>query len=127
MSLPRHRHLKETRMQKTAVVSTFLSLWLGLSGALAAEVQVLPAEVVLHGRHAKQQLLVMTVSEGHAVGDVTAKATFSSSNPAVAAVEADGTVRAVGDGPATIRATCDGQTVTTQVKVSATQDPFTWS
>src|SRR5205807_6678083 len=47
-------------------------------------------------------------------------------DPAAAAVGADGVVRAVGDGTATVTATADGQSAAVQVVVKGSQAPFAW-
>jgi len=70
----------------------------------AAERQLLPASARLDGPKAHQRFLVED-REGEAwVGDRTGEAVFSSDNPRVAAVAADGTVSPVGNGSAVIEA-----------------------
>jgi hypothetical protein len=93
----------------------------------AAELKVLPAEVPLAGPHASQRLLVLTGDGSHVTGDRTAQTKFTSSNPAVATVDAAGVVRPVGDGEATVTATADGMTATATVKVSKFKEPADWS
>jgi hypothetical protein len=97
------------------------------SGAGAAGLKLLPPETTLTGPHASQQLLVLAEEDGHFVGDVTGQARFASSNPAVAALDETGTVRAVGDGETVITATRDGTRATATVKVTGTRAPFAWS
>src|SRR5437867_3423705 len=66
------------------------------------ELVILPADVVLQGAGARQQLLVEAKAGETFTGDLTKRATFSSSNPVVAAVDAAGEVSAVQDGRAII-------------------------
>ncbi len=106
----------------------FLSLTIVLlaaSGA-TAELKVLPPAVVLTGPHATQRLLVVTAAAGRATADLTAQAKLTSSHPAVVKVDADGTLRAVADGEATITATHGQQQAAIKVKVIKTKTPFTW-
>ena len=84
----------------------------------AADVKLLPAEVRLAGPHASQRLILLSETGGKFHEDVTAKATFATSNPAVAAVTEAGIVRPVGDGEAIITATLDGTQATAKVKVT---------
>ena len=89
----------------------------------ADEVRVYPPQVALTGPHAAQRLVVVLATGEEATAERTAQAKFSSSNPAVAAVGADGTVRAVADGEATITATIEGKPTVVPVKVSRTKEP----
>src|SRR5262245_34625802 len=95
--------------------------------APAADLKLLPAETTLSGPHATQRLLVLADEAGKIVGDVTSKATFASSNPAVVTVDRGGTMRAAGDGEAVITASDGAKNVTARVKVVQTKEPFTWS
>src|SRR5438128_7300327 len=70
----------------------------------AAELRLLPADIVLSGPHASQRVIAVRMDAGHIDADLTSRSEFSSSNPKVATVEAGGIVRAVGDGEATISA-----------------------
>jgi hypothetical protein len=73
----------------------------------------------LTGPHASQRLLVIdTDAAGRAIADRTGDATFSTSHAAVCGVDADGVVRAVGDGTAALTATVDGRTATAAVTVT---------
>jgi hypothetical protein len=107
-----------------ACVGLFYPLLLGY--ASAAEIKVLPADISLTGPHARQQLLVLSEAGGQLVGDLTDKAKFASSNPAVASVDEAGLVRAAGDGDALITATSDGKQATAKVHVAEFKAPFTW-
>jgi hypothetical protein len=95
--------------------------------APGGELRIVPGDVVLTGPHATQQLLVIEDAGGRAAGDRTARARFASSEPAVASVDAAGTVRAAGDGTATITATLDGTQARVRVEVRQARAPFTRS
>jgi hypothetical protein len=99
----------------------------GFGTAWAAGLEVQPAEVTLTGPHASQRLLVLASADGRVVGDRTARARFTTSDPQVAVVDAAGTVKAVGDGEATVTATLDAQQATARVSVRKVKEPFTWS
>jgi hypothetical protein len=97
------------------------------STASAAALKALPADVVLTGPHASQRLLVVAEEGGQIVGERTAAARFVSSNPAIATVSKDGTVRAAGDGEATITASEGTSKAIVKVTVRKAKEPFTWS
>src|SRR5262245_35090914 len=84
----------EKSMIRNIRLPVFALCWLP-AGASAADLRVLPGEMDLTGPHAAQRLLVLSETGGRVDGDLTEKARFMSSNPAVAKVDADGTVRAV--------------------------------
>ena len=89
----------------------------------AADLRVLPPKVSLTGPHAVQRLLVVLNDGAETVADRTAQAKFSSSNPPIATVAADGTVRATADGETTITVGANGKRVTVPVKVAKTKEP----
>ena len=78
---------------------------------------LIPANSTLSGPHAVQQLLVEGVVDGRFTRDDTGQAEFASSDPAVANVDAQGIVRPVADGEATITATIDGQSAAATVVI----------
>jgi hypothetical protein len=88
----------------------------------AADFKVFPGEVMLTGPRASQQLLALAVANGKVIGDRTDKAKFTSSNPAIAAVDEAGIIKAVGDGEVMITASLDGEQATVPVKVSRTRE-----
>src|SRR5207248_7620528 len=93
------------------------------AAAPAGELAVAPATVPLTGPRASQRLLVLDIdATGRASGDRTADAAFSTSDAAVCSVDADGVVRAAGDGTATVTATINGRTATATVTVSGTKE-----
>jgi len=92
------------------------------AAARPAELKILPADVVLTGPGAFQRLLVVAEENKQLVGDRTPAAQFASSNPAVAAVSANGTVQAIGDGQAVITATQDGKQATVKITVAKSKE-----
>src|SRR5438046_297313 len=119
--------MKEAPMNRASFYVAALVCGALITPTAAADLKLLPAETTLSGPHATQRLLVLSDDGGRIVGDVTSKATFASSNPAVVTVDKSGTVRAVGDGEAVITASDAGKQVTARVKVGKTKEPFTWS
>src|SRR5262245_43706574 len=95
--------------------------------ATAAEPRILPPTVDLFGPFATQRLLVVDAEGDRVVGDRTSNASFASSSPAVATVDAAGLVRAVGNGEAVITATVNGKSATVRAVVARTKEPFAWS
>ncbi len=93
----------------------------------AADLAILPTKPVLTGPHAAQQLVVETLRSGQPAGDLTPKAKFTSSNPQIAEVNAEGVVTPVGDGTATIRAEVDQRVIETQVEIKAAKLAEPWS
>jgi hypothetical protein len=109
-------------MKRSSLLAITLCLFAG--HAASAGVKVLPADVTLTGPQASQRLLVFAEAEGNLVGDVTAEATFSSSNAAIATVDAAGIVHAAGDGEAVITATHKTSEVTAKVRVERAKEAF---
>jgi hypothetical protein len=116
-------------MRKTIVHLAIVPLFLALCQPriVAGELKFLPADVTLTGPHASQRLLVLAEENGKTIGDRTPQAKFSSSNSAVATVDAAGVVRAAGDGEATITADVNGQRTTVKAIIRDAKKPFTWS
>ena len=93
-----------------------MKLWLclfvipvALLGAESRKLSVLPAVVELATAESRQQLLA-ELESGSVVADWTRAATWTSSAPDVAKVDAGGKVSPVGDGEALITAAKDGLT-----------------
>src|SRR5690242_4341402 len=108
--------------------SLLVLLLLGLVPALApaaSDLIIQPADVTLTGPHASQRLLVLEREDGLVSGDRTPQTRFVTSNAAVATVDGDGVVRAVGDGEATITADHTGRQTVAKVLVRGTKDSFT--
>lgn len=96
-------------------------------GAAPDALRIEPAALTLTGPRATQRLVVLRSAGGAVRADVTARVTFASSDPKVAAIDQAGVVRAVGDGRAVISATLGDATVSATVKVDRTRVPFAWS
>lgn len=107
---------------RTALVVCLSLLPLSPLPASARDFVVTPTGVTLSGNFAQSQLLV-TASD--AAGqttdrsdDLTSRASYQSSHPAIAAVEPNGRISAVGNGEATITVTIEGTARTVLVKVA---------
>src|SRR2546425_1080552 len=118
-------HEKANMLRHLAIAA--FTLLCTATGSAAAELKILPSEVPLTGPHAGQRLLVVSEDGGRVTADLTGKAKFASSNPAVAKVDEDGSVRAVGDGQAVVTATDGQRQASTKVRVSGTKAAHTWS
>ena len=106
-------------MLRTAIYSLLL-----LTPVLdAATLRVLPGDVTLTGPNASQRLLVVDADGNEVRADLTSKATFRSSAPAIARVDAGGVVRPVADGEATITATSGDRSASVKVVVQKTKEP----
>jgi hypothetical protein len=92
--------------------------------AAALALDVVPSSFELNGREARQQLLALDPVNGFSA-DLTRNARWISSNPKIAAVDANGVVTPVGDGDATVTAAADGKAATAKVRVTNTAAPFT--
>ncbi|MBM3727267.1 MAG: DUF1553 domain-containing protein [Acidobacteria bacterium] len=92
----------------------------------APKLSVLPGASTLSTPESRQQLLAQS-SEGGREADWTRQARWSSSNEAVARVDASGLVSPVGDGEAVITAAANGATATARVKVHDAKAAFAWS
>ncbi|MCI0641714.1 MAG: DUF1553 domain-containing protein [Gemmataceae bacterium] len=112
-------------MTRQLLVAALLS-W-SVPAVRAGELKIAPVDIVLTGPKATQQLLVLDHTALNVVGDVSRQAKFSSSAPNIAAVDADGVVRALGDGEATITAVVAEGQASTRVKVEKTAADFDWS
>jgi len=102
-----------------------------LAAALAAtsvraQLQILPAHVELTTPESRQQLLAELTANGEQ-RDLTRNSTWSTSNPAVARVDASGLVSPAGDGEAVITAVSGGHTASVRVRVRGAKAPFAWS
>jgi hypothetical protein len=95
-----------------ALVSTTPAL------ASADELTLIPAKSTLHGKTARQRLLVTATRDGKPV-DRTRDARFETLTPRTIAVSADGIVTPLGDGAGIIVARVDGLEARATVTVSA--------
>lgn len=90
-------------------------------------ITLLPALVTLSGPKAFQRILVEARDRNRFTNDLTARATFATTDPRVATVGRDGIVRPTGDGSTTITAVADNMSTTARVTVTGYRSPFTWS
>jgi len=100
-----------------------------IAGALpcaGSDLAILPGTIDLNGPEARQHLLAEAPLPDHQE-DWTRKTEWRSSDPKVAIVDANGEVRPIGDGSATITATADGRTATAAVHVKNSKAVYTWS
>ncbi|MBI3409470.1 MAG: DUF1553 domain-containing protein [Planctomycetes bacterium] len=107
----------------------FLSLcFLGFACPLhAADLVIAPKDIVLTGPQASQRLLVLSTTAGKVEGDLTAKASYTTSDPKVAIVKDDGSVVPKGDGEAIITANIGNDQATVKVRVEKMQELCEWS
>ena len=96
------------------------------SAADVPQLVLLPTEFALTTSAATQGLVVENTVKGEHVGQAQGQLTFTSSNPAVVKVEA-GVARPVGNGAATITVSDGTRVAKSQVTVTGTEKPFTWS
>jgi hypothetical protein len=82
-----------------------------------ARLAVHPATIELAGPQARHRILVSAPAAGGALTDVTASATFASSNPAVVTVDKKGECRARSDGKAVITVRQGGRSAQVAVNV----------
>src|SRR5207237_7464433 len=106
------------RLMHTTRLMAANVLLLSCAMGQAAELKLLPADVMLTGPHATQRLIVVSEEQGQAVTDRTPDAKFTSSQPAVATVDERGVVRPVSDGEAVITATRGDRPATARVTVT---------
>jgi hypothetical protein len=96
------------------------------TSAWASQLAILPQKVHLDGPESGQRLIA-EVTDGAFQKDLTRSAQWTSSNPGVAAVDANGVVKPVSDGEAVISAKSDGLNASVTVSVSNSKAPFTWN
>ena len=113
-------------MKFTALLLPVLAWGLSASAIFAElpvnSLQILPADIRLHGPRAVQQLVLTANLDTPAVHDVTATAQYQSDNPAVAIVE-NGLVRAAGNGETLLHASAGGQKISFKVVVAGFETP----
>jgi hypothetical protein len=101
-------------LMRTCVLTLLLNVPLLLAGKSASpehklvSIQAEPAQVVLDGKFASQQVLINGTYSDGSVHDVTSQASFKSSAPAVAPVTPKGVVTAASDGKAAVTISVKG-------------------
>jgi hypothetical protein len=86
--------------------------------AAARQLTVFPPQIVLNGPRAEQRLGVLGIHADGRQWDHSGFAKFTSSNPAVATVDAAGVVHPAGDGQTTITVSAAGVAATVKVTVN---------
>ncbi len=114
-------------MHRIAFIFSILSALAFAQPQTPPTVALLPPESELRTPESRQQLLAeLTSPEGNS--DLTKRTQFTSSNPAVAKVDAAGIVSPVADGEAIITGkTSTGLTATARIRVKGVAQPFAWS
>ncbi len=79
---------------------------------------IYPSRITLNGIGSTQRVLCGSIKDQICIADMTPRTKFSTSNPKVAIIDANGTVRSVGVGQANITANSNGQTASSRVIVS---------
>jgi Protein of unknown function (DUF1553)/Protein of unknown function (DUF1549) len=87
---------------------------------------LLPPECTLRTPQSREQFILQELQRGEVGRQVVSEIEWSSSDPQVASI-ADGVVKPVHDGQATITAKAGGRTATARVAVSGMARPFSWS
>ncbi len=107
-------------------VLPFFVLLATISSAFAADstVRILPSEIALQGREARQKLIAERVVDGRFIGQETGE--WTSSNPQVATSE-NGVVVPKSNGTATISFQANGQQSTAQLTIKNFEQPHEWS
>src|SRR4051794_17569629 len=99
---------------RTAILAVFVATISSTAVSRAGDaLRVVPAEVILRGPDAVQQLAV----EGQDARDLTATADYISSDPKVATVDESGLIAVVGDGTAEITVRVGGDSAKVLVAV----------
>jgi len=102
------------------------SVLLGIAVPLLGQLTVLPPAVELSTPESRQQLVAIS-TDGGFLQDWSRQAQWTSSNPAIAKVDAAGIVTPAGDGEATITANAQGRSAVVKVRVKGAKQPFQWS
>jgi hypothetical protein len=123
MSKPQQESAARTGGEKPPAISTsHKPSLLGL-----AKISILPSSVSITGPHYGQRVVVEGIfADGHQE-DLTSMAIVAISNPAVANLDSDKTVRPTGDGEATITATVQGRRASAPLTIKDYSTATTWS
>jgi hypothetical protein len=101
-------------------------LLLATTTSAAEKLVLLPSSISLTGPESAQRLLVERQIDGRYTGQVTEGVEFTSSDPKVVEI-VDGVAKPVGNGKAIVTATLGKRRASTEVTVSAVDEPFQWS
>jgi hypothetical protein len=92
----------------------------------AQTLAILPPEIELRTPESRQQLIA-ELTTGTGQEDLSRRAQFVSSNPAVVKVDAAGVLVPVADGEATVTGKAGGASAQVRVRVQGVAQPFQWS
>lgn len=113
-------------MRRAACLWT-IALGIVCAARAGAEIKIIPEEITLYGPRGQQHLRVVQVEKGQVIGDVTAEAQLTSSQPGVARLAEGPVVQAVGDGACVLTAAWRQDKAQARVRVQGVQQSFTWS
>ncbi len=107
------------------MIATLLLAASTLTVSGAGPLALIPSDITLEGQDATQRLiLIQRTPQRGSEADMTPEAAFTSSSPGVVRVDAQGVVRAVGDGEARITARLpDGRQTSVLVQVKSAGQP----
>src|SRR5689334_2122994 len=111
-------------MYRRSLVILTLLLAPALTARAADSLAILPGDFTLTGPAARQTLLLETLHDGTAAGELTDGISFTSSDPHVVRIE-NGAALPVGNGQATITAAAGDRQATIKVTVKDADKPFT--
>jgi hypothetical protein len=122
MSKPEGSASRSSSEKQPAVQTPHKTSLLGLG-----KISILPATISITGPHYGQRIVVEGIfADGHQE-DLTPVATVAISNPDVASLDGDKTVRPAGDGEATITATLQGRRASAPLTVKDYSTATAWS
>lgn len=96
------------------------------SGAGAGELKVLPESVELNRAGETHRLVALEYVDGLATGAPDEAVTFTSADESVVQVDADGVLRAAGDGETAVTASAGGRSVSIPVTVQGCGEVYEW-
>src|SRR4051794_15307855 len=103
--------------------ATLVCAFLLADNAIAAQLEILPAKLELTAQDRVHGMLVTLIGNDGRQEDVTAHATFRSSDPAIATVDAKGLCHLHGDGSAQIAVRFGDQSAEIAVTASGSAQP----
>lgn len=98
-----------------------------VSLASAETVKLLPEKIQLTHKGDFQRIVLEAFEDELAVGDLTGKAQFTSTDESVVTIDEHHIVHAVGNGKASVKAVIDGKTVGTEVQVNNSETSYQWN
>src|SRR5262245_54982811 len=110
----------------TAISGPAVARTAGPASPKLRSLRVVPQNPTLWGANASHHFLVLGTYSDGIERDVTGQSVFLLSNPGVARIDSSGRVTGLVDGKAVLTARFDGQSVTTRVEITGSQQsrPF---